>query len=102
MYEKDQYQKVAAEIDEEVKRIVTTGYDKAEKLLTENMEKLHITAKLLLEKEKIDGEEFEEIFTGKKEKVEEKTEEQKVEVKEEPKAEVVEDKKEETTAEENK
>ena len=82
--------KIGIEIDEEVKRIITTGYDTAERLLTENMDKLHITAKLLLEKEKIDGEEFEEIFTGKKEKVEEpKTEEVKPE---EVKEEVVEEK----------
>ena len=70
-------EKIAAEIDEEVKRIVTTGYDKAEELLTANMDKLHTTAKLLLEKEKIDAEEFEEIFTGKKEET--NTEETKAE-----------------------
>ena len=70
-------EKIAAEIDEEVKRIVTAGYDKAEELLTTNMDKLHATAKLLLEKEKIDAEEFEEIFTGKKEK--QKSEEVKTE-----------------------
>ena len=70
-------EKIAAEIDEEVKRIVTTGYDKAEELLTANMDKLHTTAKLLLEKEKIDAEEFEEIFTGKKEV--KKSEENKIE-----------------------
>ena len=93
-------EKIAAEIDEEVKRIVTTGYDKAEQLLTENMEKLHITANLLLEKEKIDGDEFEEIFTGKKpEQPKEEVKEEKVE---ETKTEVVEEKKEETTSEENK
>ena len=92
-------EKVAAEIDEEVKRIIITGYDTAEKLLTENMDKLHTTANLLLEKEKIDAEEFEEIFTGKKEKKEEPKVE---EVKEEAKLEVVEEKKEETTTEENK
>ncbi|MBR6641981.1 MAG: ATP-dependent zinc metalloprotease FtsH [Clostridia bacterium] len=92
-------EKVAAEIDEEVKNIVITAYDKAEQLLTDNMDKLHTTAKLLLEKEKIDAEEFEEIFTGKKEKKEEPKVE---EVKEEAKPEVVEEKKEEATTEENK
>ena len=91
-------EKVAAEIDEEVNRIVTTAYAKAEELLAENMDKLHTTAKLLLEKEKIDAEEFDEIFTGKKEKVEEP----KVEEVKEEKTEVVEDKKEETTTDENK
>ena len=60
-------EKVAAEIDEEVKRIVITAYDKAEELLTANMDKLHITAELLLEKEKIDADEFDAIFEEKKE-----------------------------------
>ena len=60
-------EKVAAEIDEEVKRIVIAGYDKAEELLKQNMDKLHKTAELLLEKEKIDAEEFDSIFEDKKE-----------------------------------
>ncbi len=60
-------EKVASEIDEEVKRIITTAYDKAEEILKQNMDKLHTTAKLLLEKEKIDADEFDEIFEPKKE-----------------------------------
>ena len=60
-------EKVASEIDEEVKRIVTEAYDKAEKLLNANMDKLHSTANLLLEKEKIDAEEFDAIFNPKQE-----------------------------------
>ncbi len=67
-------EKVASEIDEEVKRIVTTAYDKAEELLKQNMDKLHITAELLLEKEKIDADEFDAIFEPVKEKQEEKAE----------------------------
>ena len=55
-------EKVASEIDEEVKRIITTAYDKAEQLLKENMDKLHKTAELLLEKEKIDADEFDAVF----------------------------------------
>ena len=55
-------EKIASEIDEEVKRIVITAYDKAEELLKQNMDKLHSTAELLLEKEKIDAEEFDAIF----------------------------------------
>ena len=38
------------------------GYKRAEELLTEHIEKLHEVAKRLLEKEKIDGEEFNSIF----------------------------------------
>jgi cell division protease FtsH len=51
-------------IDEEVKRIVDAGYQRAVKLLTENMDKLTAVANVLLEKEKIDGEEFESIMNS--------------------------------------
>ena len=67
-------EKVASEIDEEVKRIVTTAYDKAEELLKQNMDKLHTTAELLLEKEKIDADEFDAIFDEKKEELKTNTE----------------------------
>lgn len=65
--QKNYSEKVAAEIDEEVKHIVITAYDKAEGLLKKNMDKLHKTAELLLEKEKIDADEFDAIFEEKNE-----------------------------------
>lgn len=49
-------------IDEEVKKIVDKGYQMAVKLLSENMDKLEAVANVLLEKEKIDGEEFDAIM----------------------------------------
>ncbi len=49
-------------IDEEVKRIITESNEKAEKILTENMDILHKCADLLLEKERITREEFEALF----------------------------------------
>ena len=73
-------EKVASEIDEEVKRIITTAYDKAEELLKENMDKLHKTAELLLEKEKIDADEFDAVFGV----VKEEPKQEEVKVKEEP------------------
>jgi len=73
-------EKVAAEIDEEVRNIVIKGYNEAQRILNENIDKLHTTAKILLEKEKIDAKEFNEIFEGKKE---DKSEENKEENKEE-------------------
>ena len=51
-------------IDEEVKRIIDTGYQTAVKLLKENMDKLQAVAHVLLEKEKIDGEEFDQIMNS--------------------------------------
>ena len=49
-------------IDEEIKRIIDGCYNKAIQILRENEDKLHSVAKVLLEKEKITGEEFEAIF----------------------------------------
>jgi cell division protease FtsH len=51
-------------IDEEVKRIIDTGYARARQILNDNMSKLHGVANVLLEKEKIDGAEFEEIMNS--------------------------------------
>lgn len=53
---------VAREIDEEIKSIIQKAYNRAESILREHIEKLHRVAQLLLEKEKIDGEEFNAIF----------------------------------------
>ena len=53
---------VATTIDDEVKRIIDSCYQKAKGLLQENMEVLHKSAALLMEKEKIGGEEFEALF----------------------------------------
>lgn len=55
-------EKVAAEIDEEVGNIINGGYKYAEKLLKENIDKLHKVAEILIEKEKISAEEFEAVF----------------------------------------
>ena len=56
---------VAATIDQEVNRIVTDAYREATRLLQENMEMLHATAKLLVEKEKVTGDEFRSLFDQK-------------------------------------
>jgi len=55
---------VAAAIDKEMRDLIDTAYNKAEKLLKENMDKLHRVAETLLEKETIDGKEFERLFQG--------------------------------------
>ena len=51
-------------IDEEVKRIIDTAYQRTVDILNEHMEKLHAVANVLLEKEKIDGEEFNNIMNS--------------------------------------
>ncbi|OBR96350.1 MULTISPECIES: ATP-dependent zinc metalloprotease FtsH [Clostridium] len=55
-------EEVAFEIDKEIRKLIDESYDKAEKLLSDNLNKLHAVAKQLLEKEKLEANEFEEIF----------------------------------------
>jgi len=57
-------EEVAAEIDREIKRIIEEAYKRAESLLKGNIDKLHRVAKALIEKEKLNGEEFEKVFSG--------------------------------------
>ncbi len=59
---KEYSEETASIIDEETKIIIDTAYHKAEEILKANIEKLHSVAGILLEKEKIDGEEFDQIF----------------------------------------
>ena len=53
---------IAAVIDVEVKNIIDKGYKRAEQILREHEDKLHAVAHVLLEKEKIEDEEFEAIM----------------------------------------
>lgn len=57
-------QEVAAQIDGEVKRIIDECYAKAKAIILEHQDVLHSCTELLLEKEKITGKEFEELFSG--------------------------------------
>ena len=59
---KEYSEETAAIIDEETKRIVDTGYNRAKQILSDNIDKLHKVAGILLEKEKIEADEFEAIF----------------------------------------
>ena len=59
---KNYSEETAGIIDEETKKIVDTAYQRAETILTEHIDKLHAVAKVLLDKEKIDGDEFDAIF----------------------------------------
>ena len=61
---KEYSEETAGIIDEEVKRIIDSAYSKAEEILKEHVDKLHSVAGVLLEKEKIDGDEFDAIFNS--------------------------------------
>lgn len=56
---------VAARIDVEIKRIVDECYAKARQMIREHEDVLHRCAELLLEKEKINRDEFEALFEEK-------------------------------------
>ncbi len=61
---KEYSEETAGVIDEEVKAVIDTAYRNAEEILRRNIDKLHAVAGVLLEKEKIDGDEFEAIFNN--------------------------------------
>ena len=61
---KEYSEETANIIDEEVKSIIDFAYKKAAEILQSNMDKLNTVANILLEKEKIEGEEFDQIFNS--------------------------------------
>ncbi|WP_312648508.1 ATP-dependent zinc metalloprotease FtsH [Aminipila sp.] len=62
---KNYSEEIAREIDDEIRVIIEDAFEEAERILTENMDKLHVVAKALLEIETLDGEQFEQLYTGK-------------------------------------
>ena len=56
-------EEVASVIDSEVKRIIDECYAKAKAMILEHQDVLHKCTELLMEKEKIGQEEFEQLFT---------------------------------------
>ena len=63
---KDYSEKTAQDIDEETKCIVDNSYDRARKILGENIDILHSLANSLLEREALDGNQIEKIIKGEK------------------------------------
>ncbi|MGM9937732.1 MAG: ATP-dependent zinc metalloprotease FtsH [Candidatus Ornithomonoglobus sp.] len=63
-HSKQYSEQTAAAIDEEVKKILKAQYEKTEQIIREHSAQLIRVAELLLEKETISGEEFEECFTA--------------------------------------
>ncbi len=57
-------EKVAALIDDEIKRIIDECYTACEKLLNDNRDKLDNVANALVEHEKLDAKEFENVFNN--------------------------------------
>ncbi|KAF0148403.1 MAG: Cell division protease FtsH [Ignavibacteria bacterium] len=61
---KDYSEQTAQVIDTEVKKIITTGMERAEKILSDNEEMLHKLSKELLEREILDSDEIDKIMRG--------------------------------------
>lgn len=59
---KDYSEEVAAQIDREIRDIIDNAYGRAEKLLSENIDKLHEVANALLQRETLNADEFEIVF----------------------------------------
>lgn len=51
-----------AKIDEQIKKLIDSGYEKAKEILQKNRQKLDVVVKKLLEKETIEGEEFKKLM----------------------------------------
>ena len=62
--QRDFSESTAAVIDSEIKRIVTEAYGTAERMLTENMDKLHFIAQFLIKNEIMDEYQFEAAMNG--------------------------------------
>ena len=77
---KDYSEKIAEEIDDEVRKLVMGAYGESKKLLTENYDLLDSFAKSLLEKETMDASEIDALITEHKTKTSEPSEEVKAEV----------------------
>ncbi|CAG0967083.1 partial ATP-dependent zinc metalloprotease FtsH, partial [Anaerolineae bacterium] len=61
---KNYSEETAIAIDDEIKKIVSSGMKRAEKILTENMDTLHRLAAALLEREILDGAEIDAVIRG--------------------------------------
>jgi len=53
-------------IDEEVRRIIDSNYRRAEKILHDNMDKLHLMAEALIKYETIDSDQISDIMQGRR------------------------------------
>jgi len=71
---RDYSELTAQKIDDEVRNIVNGAYEKANKLIKDNVDTLHTMAKALLEKETLDGKAIDEIMGIKEEPAPEKKE----------------------------
>ncbi|RUR13970.1 ATP-dependent zinc metalloprotease FtsH [Legionella sp. km772] len=63
--QKEMSDKTAQQIDDEVRAIIDRNYQRAKKILLDNMDKLHLMAESLIKYETIDANQIQEIMSGK-------------------------------------
>jgi cell division protease FtsH len=63
-HEPDYSDEVAREIDEEIRRVIEEGHDRATRVLQEHMGDLHRISAILIERETIDKDQFERLVAG--------------------------------------
>ncbi|MFC2468990.1 MAG: ATP-dependent zinc metalloprotease FtsH, partial [Negativicutes bacterium] len=56
-------EEVASEIDKEVRKYIEEAYEACRKIITDNIDKLHLIAQALIERETLDAEQLEELMT---------------------------------------
>ncbi|MCR5695316.1 MAG: ATP-dependent zinc metalloprotease FtsH [Clostridia bacterium] len=57
-------EELSSTVDREVKKIIDEAYETAKKLINDNIDKLHLLAKTLMEKERIEKDEFDQLMDG--------------------------------------
>ena len=65
-HQKNYSEETACEIDAQIRKIISVSYNEAKRIIKDHIDILNQTAKLLIEKEKITGEEFRALFDIKK------------------------------------
>ncbi len=62
--EPDYSEEIAREIDDEIRRLIEQGYERARRVLEEHLEELHRISMILIERETIDKDQFERLLAG--------------------------------------
>lgn len=62
-HQRNYSEEVACEIDKEVRKYIENAYEECRKLITDNIDKLHLIAQALIERETLDAAQLEELMT---------------------------------------
>jgi cell division protease FtsH len=65
--EPDYSEEIAREIDDEIRRVIEEGHERAIEVLREHMDELHSLSAILIERETIDKDQFQRLMAGESE-----------------------------------